>query len=42
MNGVTDTTIVNFDGLIKSGDGKNDPVLQNGDRIFVPKRAYGP
>jgi hypothetical protein len=38
-NGVTNTTIVDFNSLIKSGDVTSDPVLQDGDRIFVPKRG---
>jgi len=29
---------VNFEDIIKNGDVKNDPVLRDGDRIFVPKR----
>lgn len=37
-NGVTDTTIVDFDDIIKNGDVNKDPVLQDGDRIFVPKK----
>lgn len=36
-NGVTETTVVNYLDIIKKGDEKNDPVLQDGDRIFVPK-----
>jgi polysaccharide export outer membrane protein len=36
-NGVTQTMIVNFENVIKTGDVKNDPPLEDGDRIFVPK-----
>ena len=36
-NGATETTIVNYKNIIEKGDVKNDPVLQDGDRIFVPK-----
>jgi protein involved in polysaccharide export with SLBB domain len=39
-NGVTQTTIVNYDKVIKTGDVKSDPVLEDGDRIFVPKKLY--
>jgi hypothetical protein len=38
-NGVIDTTIVDFYNLLKSGGVQSDPVLQDGDRIFVPKMA---
>jgi len=38
INGTTQTIIVNYDKVIKTGDVKNDPVLQDGDRIFVPKK----
>jgi len=37
-NGATETTIVDFNKVIKTGDVKNDPVLQDGDRIFIPKK----
>jgi polysaccharide export outer membrane protein len=36
-NGVTETTEVNYKKIIETGDVKNDPVLQDGDRIYVPK-----
>jgi protein involved in polysaccharide export with SLBB domain len=36
-DGTTQTTVVNYISIIKSGDVKKDPVLQDGDRIFVPK-----
>ena len=29
---------VDFDKLTKSGDARKDPILQDGDRIFVPKK----
>jgi polysaccharide export outer membrane protein len=38
INGSTQTIIVNYDKVIKTGDVKNDPLLQNGDRIFVPRK----
>ena len=38
-NGATETTVVDYLKIIKSGDVKNDPVLQDGDRIFVPKNV---
>jgi polysaccharide biosynthesis/export protein len=37
-NGATETTIVNYKAIIEKGDVRNDPVLQDGDRIFVPKK----
>jgi protein involved in polysaccharide export with SLBB domain len=37
INGVIETTIVNYKAIVEKGDVKNDPVLQDGDRIFVPK-----
>jgi len=36
-DGKTQTTEVNFKEIIESGDVSRDPVLQDGDRIFVPK-----
>ena len=36
-NGLTQTIVVNFDEIIKTGEVKKDPVLEDGDRIFVPK-----
>ena len=36
-SGVTETTKVNYKKIIDKGDINNDPVLQDGDRIFVPK-----
>lgn len=36
-DGTLQTTICDFNKIIKSGDPKQDPVLQDGDRIFVPK-----
>jgi protein involved in polysaccharide export with SLBB domain len=38
-NGETETTVVNLKAIIKKGDA--DPVLQDGDRIFVPKIFFG-
>ncbi|HSI12914.1 MAG TPA: polysaccharide biosynthesis/export family protein [Chthoniobacter sp.] len=35
--GKTETIEVNFKAVIESGDVGKDPVLQDGDRIFVPK-----
>jgi protein involved in polysaccharide export with SLBB domain len=37
-NGKLDTTVANFKKITKSGDARLDPVLQDGDRIFVPRR----
>ena len=36
-NGATETTEVNFKEITATGDVKKDPVLQDGDRIFVPR-----
>lgn len=36
-NGATQTIEVNYKAILESGDVKNDPVLQDGDRVFVPK-----
>jgi protein involved in polysaccharide export with SLBB domain len=33
---------VNLRKIMKAGDAKLDPVLQDGDRIFVPKTYIGP
>lgn len=41
-DGATESITVNVLALIKSGDVKNDPVLQDGDSIFVPKHMIGP
>jgi protein involved in polysaccharide export with SLBB domain len=38
-NGVMDKMTVSYKKIIKSGDARLDPVLQDGDRIFVPKVA---
>jgi protein involved in polysaccharide export with SLBB domain len=35
--GGLDKLTVNFKKIIKSGDATQDPVLEDGDRIFVPK-----
>jgi polysaccharide export outer membrane protein len=35
--GTTQTIEVNYKAILESGDVKSDPVLQDGDRIFVPK-----
>jgi protein involved in polysaccharide export with SLBB domain len=39
-DGSLETTICDFNKIIKSGDPKQDPVLQDGDRIFVPKTFF--
>jgi protein involved in polysaccharide export with SLBB domain len=36
-DGTTETIEVNFKKITETGDVKADPVLQDGDRIFVPK-----
>jgi len=36
-DGSVQTILADFDKITKSGDAKLDPVLQDGDRIFVPK-----
>jgi protein involved in polysaccharide export with SLBB domain len=36
-DGSVETIVCNYPKIIKSGDAKIDPVLQDGDRIFVPK-----
>jgi protein involved in polysaccharide export with SLBB domain len=36
-DGRTEPTEVNYKKVIETGDTKNDPVLQDGDRIYVPK-----
>jgi protein involved in polysaccharide export with SLBB domain len=36
-DGSVETIISNYNKIIKMGDAKLDPVLQDGDRIFVPK-----
>ena len=36
-NGATITIEVDYKKIIETGDVKNDPVLQDGDRIYVPK-----
>jgi len=35
--GGLETTVANYSKIIKSGDASIDPVLQDGDRIFVPR-----
>lgn len=40
LNGATQTIEVNYQSIIESGDVKSDPMLQDGDRIFVPKRIF--
>jgi protein involved in polysaccharide export with SLBB domain len=39
-DGSLETTVCDFNKIIKSGDPKQDPVLQDGDRIFVPKTFF--
>jgi len=36
-DGSVETIVANYSKIIKEGDAKKDPVLQDGDRIFVPK-----
>lgn len=36
-DGSVESIVSNYNKIIKSGDAKLDPVLQDGDRIFVPK-----
>jgi protein involved in polysaccharide export with SLBB domain len=36
-DGSLETIVSDFDKIIKTGDAQMDPVLQDGDRIFVPK-----
>jgi protein involved in polysaccharide export with SLBB domain len=36
-DGGVETIVANYSKIIKEGDAKKDPVLQDGDRIFVPK-----
>jgi protein involved in polysaccharide export with SLBB domain len=36
-DGTVDKITVSFRKIIKTGDAKQDPVLQDGDRVFVPK-----
>jgi protein involved in polysaccharide export with SLBB domain len=36
-DGSMETIVSNYEKIIKSGDAKLDPVLQDGDRIFVPR-----
>jgi protein involved in polysaccharide export with SLBB domain len=36
-DGSVDTIVANYSKIIKEGDAKKDPILQDGDRIFVPK-----
>jgi len=35
--GGVETIVANYSKIIKDGDAKKDPVLQDGDRIFIPK-----
>lgn len=35
--GKTETIEANYKSIIEKGDVKNDPVLQDGDRIYIPK-----
>ena len=39
-DGSVETIVSSFSKIIKSGDAKLDPVLQDGDRIFVPKTFF--
>lgn len=39
-DGKTQITEVNYKAIIESGDVGNDPLLQDGDRIFVPKTPF--
>lgn len=36
-DGSVETIVANYSKIIKEGDAKKDPILQDGDRIFVPK-----
>ena len=40
VNGKAQTTEYNVEKIIEKGDSKADPVLQDGDRIFVPKTWF--
>jgi protein involved in polysaccharide export with SLBB domain len=40
VNGVAQTTEYNVEKIVEKGDVKADPVLQDGDRIFVPKTIF--
>ncbi|MEP6668048.1 MAG: polysaccharide biosynthesis/export family protein [Chthoniobacter sp.] len=35
--GGVEVIVANYDKIVKSGDAGQDPVLQDGDRIFIPK-----
>jgi protein involved in polysaccharide export with SLBB domain len=37
VGGESQTTIYNVRHIIETGDINSDPILQDGDRIFVPK-----
>lgn len=39
-NGSTITIEVDYKKIIEKGDVKNDPALQDGDRIFVPRSVF--
>jgi protein involved in polysaccharide export with SLBB domain len=38
--GGVDVIKANFDKIIEKGDASQDPVLQDGDRIFIPKSVF--
>jgi len=40
INGAAQSTIYNVKVIIEKGDEKADPILQDGDRIFVPKTIF--
>lgn len=40
VNGKAQTTEYNVEKIIEKGDAKADPILQDGDRIFVPKTWF--
>ena len=39
-DGSVQTIVSDYDKITKSGDAKLDPVLQDGDRIFIPERIF--
>lgn len=40
VGGRTETIKVNYKKVVETGDVKNDPVLQDGDRIYVPRAPF--
>jgi len=41
LNGPEDVSNIDVEKILEAGEGRDDRVLQNGDRIIVPRRGHG-